>query len=74
MTWVGSARLSHEAQKVYDSYILLKNFGIKPWETNETGEAYKEDLVYMIALENFVNEAQRKWNNSSDAGSVKVRR
>jgi hypothetical protein len=58
--------LSHRAKEIYDSYVLLKQFGIKPWEVNGTGDVYKEDLAYMARLEEFRNEAARKWENAGD--------
>lgn len=63
--------MSHEAHEIYNWYILLKNFGIKPWEVNDTGKVYKEDLVYMIKLEEFQNEAARKWENAESGRIIR---
>jgi hypothetical protein len=68
--WTGAARLPAEAKEIYDAYLLLKKLGIRPWEINGTGEIYKEDLVYMITIESFADEAARKWDNA-ESGAVR---
>jgi hypothetical protein len=50
--------LSIRDNEIYQQFILLDNFGIKPWETSEDHEVYKEDLVNMIALKHLQVEAQ----------------
>jgi hypothetical protein len=44
--------------EIYQQFVLLDQFGIKPWETSEDHEVYKEDLVNMIALKHLQNEAE----------------
>lgn len=50
--------LNERDMAIYQQFVLLDQFGIKPWETNDDHEVYKEDLVNMIALKHLQNEAE----------------
>ena len=43
-------------------YILADEFNIKPWEVNDDGEIYKDDLTSMIALKYLQHAAQKHEN------------
>ena len=61
--WSGSAKLSAEAKQIYEQYVLLSEFGIRPWEVS--GEICREDLTYMMACARFRNEAEHKWDSAT---------
>ena len=63
--WVGSARLTREAQYYHDLYLLLTEVGGVTL-TEIAGDVYKEDLAYLLAQQRFRVESQNKWANSSD--------
>lgn len=71
--WVGSAKLSPEAQYHYDNFILLNQVHGVTLQDITGGEIYKEDLVYLILNHRFMTEAQSKWSNSETGKTTVVR-
>lgn len=53
-------------------YILADEFNIKPWEANEDGEKYKDDLTTIIALK-YLHHAAQKHENERAALSATVK-
>jgi len=51
----------------FDRWILAKQFGIKPWETDPDGEKYPEDLNSLIAFWRLEREAMKKEQDSAAA-------
>lgn len=66
--WSGSAKLNAEARQIYDQYLLLSEFGIRPWEVS--GEIFREDLAYMLACAAFRREAEQKWSKNAEEGAA----
>jgi hypothetical protein len=47
-------------------FILIDEFKIKPWEYNDDGEVYKEDLANIIALKYMQSDAKRREQEKAD--------
>jgi len=48
----GSSAVTLEEREEYHRYILAKQYGIRPWELNEDGEKYPEEINSLIAFYN----------------------
>jgi len=63
----GHSIVTPTEREEFDRWILAKQFGIKPWETDPEGEKYPEDLNSLIAFWRLEREAMKKEQDSSAA-------
>jgi hypothetical protein len=41
-------------------WLLAEEYKIKPWECNDDGEVYKEDISNLIAIKQLQHEAEKR--------------
>jgi len=73
MMYGRSSQLTSEELNEYKMYVLAKQYGIRPWEYNEDGEKYPEDLNSLIAFAALEAEAGNK-QEAAAAAAAKLKR
>jgi len=66
-----SNELTGEEINEYKMYVLAKQYGIRPWEYNDDGEKYPEDLNSLIAFARLEAEAEDKSAKQREAALPK---
>jgi len=63
----GHSTVTTIEREEYDRFILAKEFGIKPWESDPEGEKYPEDFNSLIAFARLESEAMKRSQREREA-------
>jgi len=55
---------------MYHMFILADEFKIPPWQHNEDGEVYKDDLTTIIALKYFQHAASKREHDKANLNAT----
>jgi len=67
----GHSTITAVEREEFDRWILAKNYGIKPWETDPDGEKYPEDCNSLLAFWRLETEAMKK-EKDREASQVRM--